>query len=65
MLKALKKLAPSTDPKNLTLEIGYVAQSTAPGTVVLIPAYNVSQSGLSLWSIDAVTGKLIKGMGSE
>lgn len=65
LLKALKKLAPSTDPKNLTLEIGYVAQSTAPGTVVLIPAYNVSQSGLSLWSIDAVTGKLIKGMGSE
>lgn len=61
----LHKLAPSLPPQSVTVQLGYFAQPNGPATVVLTPVYNISQSGIPLWTLDAVTGTVLKGMGSE
>lgn len=61
----LHKLAPTTARQSLTVQLGYVTESNGPNEVMLSPAYNVSQGGVALWTIDAITGAVLKGMSAE
>lgn len=61
----LHKLTPTTPLQSLTVQLGYVTEQDGPNQVMLVPAYSISQSGIALWSLDAVTGTVIKGMGAQ
>lgn len=58
----LSPLMPSTPISDLTVELGYLYRPVDAKNARFVPAYFVSQSGMPLWEIDAVTGKVIKGM---
>ncbi|KPV42487.1 hypothetical protein [Alicyclobacillus ferrooxydans] len=58
----LHQLMPSTSTNELSVQLGYVMENIDSHTGELIPAYVISQSGMQLWEIDAVTGKVLKGM---
>lgn len=60
--KILLQLAPTTSYDALTVQLGYMVESAGKNTYVIEPAYEVSQSGITLWEIDAVTGQVVKGM---
>ncbi|MCL6516029.1 two-component system activity regulator YycH [Alicyclobacillus sp.] len=63
-LKAiLQKLMPNTPVGTLTVRLGYaLTGAAAKDGMRLQPAYFVSQSGLPLWVIDAVNGRVLQGM---
>jgi regulatory protein YycH of two-component signal transduction system YycFG len=63
--KILHDLMPSTLTENLTVQLGYIPEPASADVVQLEPAYTIMESGMPLWTIDAVSGKVIKGMNSR
>lgn len=61
----LHQLMPTTPSSGLTVQLGYEAQTVAMDTVILKPVYSVSQNGTTLWTIDANSGKVEKGLRVE
>jgi hypothetical protein len=53
---------PTTPVSELSVELGYTLLPANGHTNQLEPAYIVSQSGMPLWEIDAVSGQVLKGM---
>jgi len=59
----LNHLMPSTVLSNLEVVLGYEDTSTSHDNMDQFkPVYYISQSGIWLWTIDAYTGKVLKGM---
>lgn len=63
--KVLRNLMPTTPVNTLEVRLGYALSSAASGEARLVPAFFVTQSGLSLWVIDAVNGRVLQGMGAQ
>lgn len=62
LAKILRTLMPSTPLNVLSVELGYALLPVDSHREKLEPVYLVSQSGMPLWEIDAVSGKVLKGM---
>jgi hypothetical protein len=58
----LRRLMPTTPVSELSVELGYTLLPANGHTNQLEPAYIISQSGMPLWEIDAVSGQVLKGM---
>lgn len=65
VLKKIQALMPQTSLSQLTIQLGYYVLPLGNGLVRLKPGVRVDASGVPLFMMDAVTGKMIKGWGLQ
>ncbi|MCL6452828.1 MAG: hypothetical protein K6T78_04260 [Alicyclobacillus sp.] len=58
----LHQMMPTTPLSAVSVELGYVFEAEGGNRAVLVPVFAVTQSGMTLWDVDAVTGQVLKGV---
>ncbi len=61
LTKDLHRISPSTQWSQVSVELGYATIPLKNHEVRLVPAYVISSDGITMWTLSATTGQLMKG----